>query len=282
MQLVLTEAFSILRAILLSAFISVSMVSPIVAEESIKDSPSPFAEPDKTSNAIFKFEEKDETTLLRLKGTGENREETGGKRGIFGLELFWGQLLFPQGDASLGYYFVSGKIESDNRQRFNSTFGFFPPSIGGELKVSYKALNAQLTSSLPLSKDYDLAFNREFKESALEQGLAVSYRKRIDSPVKEFGARYLFTHLEGESVDLGLTTIDSETTWRQVKASAGFADVDNHVLSFEVAAGSDHLDFPMLHGVRLDLGAGYQDATNEKPSSLHIASPASINLQRYR
>ena len=243
------------------AFIFSCIVSPIQAEESIQKKSSPLTKQDNASDTIFKFEKENETSLLRLKGSGENREEAGDASGVFGLEAFWGQLFLQQGEQSSGYYFVSGKVESDSRQRFNATLGYFPPFLGGEVKATYKVLNGKLKSTVSLNENYDVAFNREFEETAMEQGFGLSYRKRFDNLIKELGVKYLYTHLGGESVNRGPVVIDTTASWRQVDADVGFGDVDNHDISFEVATGSDVLDFLVLQGLRLDLGAGYQSVS---------------------
>jgi hypothetical protein len=205
---------------------------------------------DKTSGSLFKFEKEGRASLLQLKGSAIDRRQTGDDTGSFGLEALYGNLFGPAGDQFAGYYFLSGKVESNNRQRFNATFGYFPPEIGGEGKVTYRLLHADIIDTLPLSG--------EFEEGALEQALGVTYRKRLNLVLKEITLKYAYTHLGGESVRKGPYTIDTPALWRQVRAEAGFGDIDTHDALVEFAAGADGLDYPVLEGIRLDLGGGYQ------------------------
>lgn len=205
---------------------------------------------DSSSGSLFKFEKKDETNLLQLKGSAVDRKQTGDDTGSFGLEALYGHLFLPMGDQFAGYYFLTGKVESDNRQRFNATFAYFPPKIGGETKLTYRLLHAQVRDTLPLSG--------EFEEGALEQGIGLTYRKRYTILLKELAFKYAYTHLGGESIESGPFNLDSPTVWRQVRTDTGFGDVDTHDALIEFAAGSDALDNPILQGIRFDVGGGYQ------------------------
>ena len=205
---------------------------------------------DSSSGSLFKFEKKDQTSLLQLKGSAADRKQTGDDTGSFGLEALYGHLFFPTGDQFSGYYFLTGKVESDSRQRFNATFGYFPPKIGGETKLTYRLLHAQVRDTLALSG--------EFEEGALEQGIGLTYRKRYTLLLKELAFKYAYTHLGGESIESGPFNLDSPTVWRQVRTDTGFGDVDTHDALIEFAVGSDALDNPVLQGIRFDVGGGYQ------------------------
>lgn len=210
-----------------------------------------------TGESLFKLEEKNQTNLLQLKALAIGRKHTGTETGAFGLEALYGHLFLPSNEQFFsGYYLLTGRLESNNRQRFNATLSYFTPKIGGESKLTYRLLHAQIQDNLPLSG--------EFEEGVLEQGFGLTYRKRLKILLKEFGLKYGYTHLGGESIETGPYNLDSETSWRHVRANAGFGDVDTHDVLFEVATGSDLLDYPVLRGIRLDLGGGYQHVTNKE------------------
>jgi len=205
---------------------------------------------DKSSSSLFKFEKKDQDSLLQFKGTATDRKQTGEEKGSFGLEALYGHFFLPVEEVYSGYYFFAGKLESDNRQRFNATLAYFLPSIGGEAKFTYRLLHAEIIDNLPLSG--------EFEEGALEQGLGLSYRKHLKIVLKELGFKYAYTHLGGESIESGPFDLDTPTSWSRVRISSGFGDVDTHEALIDFAAGKDAIDNPVLQGIRLDLGGGYQ------------------------
>lgn len=213
----------------------------------------------KETDEIFKYEKKDRDTLLQFKGTGAGRSHDNADTGTFGLEALYGQLFHKVEEKYTGYYFFSAKIESDNRQRLNATLGYFLPSIGGEAKMTYRLLNAEVKETLGVDGGIDVLAGQEFEENALEQGLGLLYKKRFKIVIREMAFKYAYSHLGGDSVDLGQFNLDSDSRWRRVTTEAGFGDVDTHEATIKVAAGSDTIDNPVVKGLRLDVVAGYQD-----------------------
>lgn len=218
-----------------------------------------FMDQDKQTDTIFKFEKKDATSLIQLRGSGANRQEMEDNTGTFGLEVLAGQLFFPTNDRFDGYYFLSGKLESDNRQRFNATLGYFMPVVGGESKLTYRMFHADVKDKLALSDGFEQVLDSRFEESALEQGFGFSYRKRVKIVIRELAFKYAYTHLGGENVKPGTVLLDTPTVWRMVSPDIGFGDVDTQEALIEVAAGTDFLNNRFLKGIRLDLGSGYQE-----------------------
>lgn len=220
----------------------------------------PFMEQDKQSGTIFKFEKKDNASLIQVKGSGADRQQMENNTGTFGLEVLAGHLFSPSNDRFDGYYFLSGKLESDNRQRFNATLGFFMPVVGGETKLTYRLFHAEVKDKLALSDGFERVLDPQFEESALEQGIGFSYRKRVKIVIRELTFKYGYTHLGGESVKRSPVLLDTPTVWRMVSPDIGFGDVDTREASMEVAAGSDFLDNGLFKGIRFDFGSGYLDA----------------------
>ena len=250
-----------LHNVLISLVMSVVVLvcaTLLVAKEKSSDESAPFMTDQKESDTIFSFEKKKERSLLRLKGSGEKRDATTEDTSPMGIELFWGQLLFPHDGLLSTYYFLSGKLDSDSMQRFNATVGYFPPLTGGEFKLSYKVLRGELRSSIQGLDEYQGGLNSNFAEDTTEQGLGLLYKKHFDSFLREFGFKYIYSHLGGESTRLDPVIVDSPTVWREVEADVGFGDVDSHDTKLEAAIGSDSLDYPFLQAMRFDLGAGYQ------------------------
>jgi hypothetical protein len=225
----------------------------------IEEQTAPFMEKGKQTDTIFKFEKKDTTSLIQLRGTGANRQEMEDNTGTFGLEVLGGQLFSPSNDQFDGYYFMSGKLESDNRQRFNATLGYFLPVVGGETKLTYRLFHADVKDKLALSDGFEQVLDSQFEESALEQGFGFSYRKRVKIVIREIAFQYSYTHLGGESVKPGSVLLDTPTVLRKVNPDIGFGDVDSQEALLQVAAGTDFLDNRFFKGIRLDLGSGYQD-----------------------
>lgn len=255
---------SALIALLLSSHWVVAETGDVAATDNSQvDGVAPQIGQSQQTDTIFKFEKKDRRSLLQFKGTGNSRSHDAEDKGTFGLEALYGRFFNPIGKEFAGYYFLSGKIESDNRQRFNATFGYFPPGIGGEAKLTYRFLNAEVRESLTLGEGLDLLLEQQFEESALEQGLGVSYKKRFKIVIKELTLKYAYTSLGGESVDLGMVNLDTPAEWRRAQANAGFGDVQTHEALVEIATGVDDIDNPVLKAIRLDLGSGYQDVTYE-------------------
>lgn len=235
-----------------------AFAASVVAGEWNPDESATFIPDKKEPDTIVSFEEKNESVLLRLRGTGENRDTTTDNTSPFGLELFWGQLLFPYCGFSSAYYFLSGKLDSDSMGRFNATVGYFLPLVGGEFKLSYKALHGELKSSIDDAEQYQGIINNDFAENATEQGLGLLYTKHFDGVLREFGLKYIYSYLGGESTRQDPAIVDSSTVWRMVEANVGFGDVSSHDTKLETAIGSDSLNFPFLEAVRFDFGAGYQ------------------------
>jgi len=214
---------------------------------------SSWASPDDSSSTLYKFEKKNENYLLQMKGTATDRKYTGADTGTVGLEALFGHLFVPSSDVYLGYYFFSGKIRTDSSQRFNATMGYFPPLIGGEVKLTYRLLHSGVKQVLPITGEFD--------KNAVEQGIAVYYKKYSNILLREFGLNYAYTNMGGESDIIGPYNVDTPTTWGQDKAVRGFGDTETHNALIELAFGSDSLDLPLVEGLRLDLGGGYQRAT---------------------
>lgn len=226
--------------------------------ESIQQRTDPFMEQDKQSGTIFKFEKKDNASLIQVKGSGADRHQMENDTGTFGLEVLAGHLFSPAKGQFDGYYFLSGKVESDNRQRFNATLGYFMPLVGGETKLTYRLFHAEVKDKLALSDGFERVLDPQFEESALEQGVGFSYRKRVKIVIRELTFKYSSTHLGGESVKRSPVFLDTPTAWRMVSPDIGFGDVDTHEASLGVAAGSDFLDNGFFKGIRFDVGSGYQ------------------------
>ena len=104
---------------------------------------------DDSSSTLFKLDKASKSNLLRLRTTATDRKYTGNDTGSFGLEAFYGHLFLPVTDQYNGYYLISGKVESDYRQRFNATAGYFLPGIGGEARLTYRLLNTEIRQTLP-------------------------------------------------------------------------------------------------------------------------------------
>ena len=226
--------------------------SSLDAEESNKTSaPSSSFGQNDSSSTLFKVEKKGRASRLQLRGTATDRKYTGNETGSVGLEALFGHLFSPQKDQYSGYYFMTGKLESDNRQRFNATLGYFPPKIGGEAKLTYRLLHAEVHEYLPVTG--------EFEEVALEQGLGLYYKKRFSILLKELTFDYAYTRMGGESVLQGPYIFDTPTAWEQANIITGFGDIETHNALVEAAFGSDALDNPVVNGYRLDLGGGYQN-----------------------
>lgn len=232
-------------------------------DEGAEQNFTPITEANNPSGTIFALEKKDQKNLLQLRGTGANRGNGGDDSRVVGLELLYGHLFHPSGKQYLGYYFLSGKLETDNRQRFNATLGYFPALIGGEAKLTYRALNAEVRDALPLGDEYALLVDNEIEEEALEQGFGFLYKKKIGFPVEELAVRYTFTHLGGERVSLGRVDVETPTAWRRVQADIGFGDVETHEVFVEIAGGVENLNNGFINSFRLDLGLGYQEAQYE-------------------
>lgn len=249
--------------------LTVGLVATGFAEEKVveedvagdgREAESPVMGQTNPDDTIFKYEKKDRTSLFQVKISGSNRSQEVIDTGTFALETMYGRLFQPVGDLYAGYYFLSGKAESDNRQRFNATLGYFPSGIGGEAKITLRLLNAEVRETLSIGKSYGSTIDYEFEESALEHGVGFSYRKRFKIVIRELALKYAYTYLDGESVDLGRFEFDTPDTWREVQTDAGFGDIDTHEAVVEVAVGTDNIDNPVLKGIRLDLNSGYQHA----------------------
>lgn len=243
------------------------LVTPIIVaeetnlpgDETLEKASLSYLGQDKATDTIFKFEKVDRQNLLQLKGSGINRKDNGDNTGSFGLEALFGHLFSPTGDQFAGYYFLSGRLESDNRQRLNATLGYFLPGIGGETKLTYRLLNAEVKDTLQLDEGFELFFDDEFSENALEQGIGFTYRKRLNIFIKELAFRYAYTHMGGENIEQRLVDIDTPTTWSRTQTDIGFGDVNSHEALLEMAVGIDGLENAVLKGIRLDVGTGYQN-----------------------
>ena len=204
-----------------------------------------------SSSTLFKMEQKSESTRIQARGTATDRKYTGNETGSFGLEALLGHLFLPENDQYQGYYFMTGKLESDNRQRFNATLGYFVPRIGGEAKLTYRLLHAEVHDNLPLTG--------EFEKGALEQGAGLYYKKRYNLPLKELTFDYAYTRLGGESVRQGPYNFDTPALWEQADIITGFGDIETQNGKVEASFGTDALDNPVVQGYRFDLGGGYQE-----------------------
>ena len=120
-----------------------------------------------SSSTLFKLEKKNQSTRAQVRGIATDRESTGNETGSFGLEALFGQLFLPEAEQYKGYYLMTGKVESDSRQRFNATLAYFVPDIGGETKLTYRLLHALVRDNLPITG--------EFEEYAFEQGIGLYY-----------------------------------------------------------------------------------------------------------
>jgi len=215
---------------------------------------------DNPNDTIFKYEKKTQDTLLQVKGSGESRSYADEDNGVFGLETLFGQLLFRDNGGFDGYYFLSGKFESDNRFRFNSTFGYFPGSLGGETRLTYRFLNADVFDTLSLDDDVEGFLDDQYSEKATEQGLGFSYKRRLQIVIKELTFDYSYTHLGSERLTTAPFDIDTQAAFRRVQADIGFGDIDTHEALVGAAFGADNIDSPIVRGLRLDLQSGYQQA----------------------
>lgn len=228
-----------------------------------KDIFAPIIEHKGQPDEILTYERRNDDTVLQLRATGKNHREGGSNKGLFGLEANFGQLFQKIGDQYAGYYYLSGRLENYDRQRFNATIGYFLPVFGGESVMTYRALNSEVRDMVRTEKGMELLFDDEIEENALEQGFGILYRKRIDSFIREYAFRYIYTHLGGESVDGAIHSYDSEIQSIIAQADIGFGDVDTHEGLVEFAAGVDGIDSDFIQGIRFDLAAGFQGANYE-------------------
>ncbi len=231
--------------------------SSIDAEDTgqASDSLPSFGQSD-SSSTLFKKEIKSRTSRFQVRGTATDRKYTGTDEGTFGFEALFGHFFSPEVDQYSGYYLLSGKLESDNRQRFNATLAYFPPKIGGEAKMTYRLLHAEVRDNLPSTGEFD--------EGAIEQGLGIYYKKRFNILLKEFNFNYAYTQMGEESLVTGPFNFDSPDAWEQSNIVTGFGDIQTHNALVEFAAGNDGVDNHVIKGYRLDLGGGYQSVTYDE------------------
>ena len=215
---------------------------------------------DKPGDTIFRYEKKNQNSLLQFKGSGSSHSRADESKGVFGIETLFGQLLFRDGDTYDGFYFLSGKLESDNRFRFNSTLAYFPGFLDGETRLTYRFMQADVLDTLALDDEMKGLLDEGYSESAIEQGFGFSYKKRFNAVIKELAFEYAYTLLGSERLTTAPFDIDTQTTFRRVQADIGFGDIDTHEATVTAAFGAEHIDNPILQGVRLDLQSGYQQA----------------------
>ena len=220
----------------------------------------PYLGDGKPSDTIFKFEKKDQNTLLQFKGSGSSRSSADENKGVFGLETLFGQLLFRDGDNYDGFYFLSGKLESDNRFRFNSTFAYFPGFLEGETRFTYRFMRADVLDTLALDDEVEGLLDEGYSEQAIEQGFGFSYKRRFKAVIKELAFDYAYTLLGSERLTTAPFDIDTQTAFRRVQADIGFGDIDTHEAIVSAAFGAEGIDNPIFQGLRLDLQSGYQQA----------------------
>lgn len=226
-------------------------------EQTVKE---PYFGQGKSTDTIFKYEKKNRNTLLQMKGSGSSQSHADEDEGVFGLETLFGQLLFKGRGGYDGFYFLSGKLESDNLFRFNTTFGYYPAFIGGETRLTYRFLNANVLDTLSLADDVEGFVDEDYSEKAIEQGVGFSYKKRFKSGIREVVFNYAYTHLGGERLTTETFDINTPTVFRRVQADIGFGEIDTNEAIVGAAFGADAIDNPFLRGLRLDLQSGYQQA----------------------
>lgn len=214
----------------------------------------------KPGGTIFKFEKINQNTLLQFKGSGASHSRADDNKGVFGLETLFGQLLFRDADTYDGFYFISGKIESDNRLRFNATFAYFPGFLEGETRFTYRFMQADVLDTLALDDEVKGLLDEQYSEQAIEQGFGFSYKRRFKALIKELAFDYAYTLLGSERFTSAPFDIDTQTAFRRVQADVGFGDIDTHDAIVSVAFGAERIDNPLLQGLRLDVQSGYQQA----------------------
>lgn len=180
-----------------------------------------------------------------------NEQESEQSTDIFRGQLTFASLFSPHRKQGLydGFYRLIGMVDTDSSAKFTFTGGYFLPYKRGEVMVGYRLLSAPIRETLPRLGD--------FEEQGVENAAVLKYSKHLDSLIGAINADLFYSKLTSDN---DTVTLESSTAnWQRVTVKTGSGDVETWHTTLGYGIGSEGWNNPAISGLRLDLGAGYEE-----------------------
>ena len=172
------------------------------------------------------------------------------------LNMEYGQLFSPSDFGYLGFSYLSAKIDSSNRIKFNTSVGHFVEAIDGDLFFTYRLLGA--------NQDHTLATLGTIDDRLYENSFAASYTRYSDRFLRETSLNYSFSTIPGDEFSRQFYSLDTSTGLGNTTIVGGYGDTMTHEIDAQIAFGFESLSSSLLTGLKTNLGLGYEYAVQNE------------------
>lgn len=210
----------------------------------IKSTPEP---------ATYAYSLEQEQRKFSVNGKLSKNSRVGNDNRAVRLSTSYSELFSPSGNGYLGFSHLSGRMDSKNKMQINTSIGRYLPSLNSELFFSYRLFGAEVASTFDT-----LGYGEDY---AYENSFAATYTTFLDSFLREASIRYSYSFLPGLDIRENSSPVGI-TGAKCTQYVGGFSDRQFHTIETDLAFGVEQLPLEYLHGMKVDLGFGYEHVSH--------------------